>query len=72
MVTQKQLTKAFKTYGKFHKKAMVNVRKRFPGIHALDVSDAEIIKYGKLLPKEKSLFRKSAKILDEYQSEYHK
>ena len=57
-------TQAFQTYGRLHSKAMKNIRKKVSGIHALDVSDAEILKLGKLSKGEKSLFKKSAKILE--------
>lgn len=43
-------------YRKLKDKAMHNIREKYPGTHAMDVSDDNIIEDGGLTPKEKKEF----------------
>lgn len=52
-------------YRKLKDKAMHNIREKYPGTHAMDVSDDNIIEDGGLTPKEKKEFKKLGKFLSE-------
>lgn len=69
MIDKTTGTKAFREYSELHAKGMKNIRKNNSGVHALDVSDNEIIELGGLSPAEQKDFLKYAKILEEYQNQ---
>ena len=54
-----------KRFDKIREKAMKNIRKKYPGTHAIDVSDKNILEMGGLTSSEKLAYKKYSKELNE-------